>query len=508
MAIHVFGAIDVGSYELGLKIFEISRSKGIRLVDHMERRIDLGSDTYATGKISYFHIQQAGQVLAEFRKVMDNYRVEAYRAYGTSAIREMTNASLVLEQWEQQSGIHIDVISNSEQRFLDYKSIASKGEEFNRFIKDTCAIVDIGGGSIQISLFNEDKLSATQNMPLGILRLYDQISHIDMRTSQVESIVEELVGAQINTFVKLYLGDRKIHNIIVVDDYLSSVAEAMQTEYVNADKLSDIVRSAGRLGAANVARRLGIMDDSYNLVYLSGIMVNYIMQRFGAEKLWVPGVTLCDGMVYEYAENHKIIPPSHDFEGDIISCAVNVSKRYQGSEERERTLEKIAVAVFDATKKIHGLGKREKLLLRLSATLHDCGKYISMSNLADCSYNIIMSTEIIGLSHIEREIVANVVRFNHSDFVYYEEQNMASDIDRESYLTIAKLTAILRIVNGLDRSHKQKFGDIHITVKGDKMLISVKPGVDITLEKGMISRRAEFFEEVFGLTPVIKQRKS
>ncbi len=119
-----------------------------------------------------------------------------------------------------------------------------------------------------------------------------------------------------------------------------------------------------------------------------------------------------------------------------------------------------------------------------------------------------MSTEIIGLSHIEREIVANVVKFNHSDFIYFEEQQNASDLDEAAYQTIAKLTAILRIANGLDRSHKQKFGDIRVHIQGDRMILTVQAGIDITLEKGMISHRADFFEEVFGLTPVIKQAKN
>ncbi len=66
MAIHTFGAIDVGSYELGLKIYEISRGKGIRLVDHLERRVDLGSDTYETGKIRPSHVQEVTRILKEY----------------------------------------------------------------------------------------------------------------------------------------------------------------------------------------------------------------------------------------------------------------------------------------------------------------------------------------------------------------------------------------------------------------------------------------------------------
>ena len=189
----------------------------------------------------------------------------------------------------------------------------------------------------------------------------------------------------------------------------------------------------------------------------------------------------------------------HDFEQDIIACAQNISKRYMGSKKRSETLEKIALTIFDSMKKVHGLGKRERLLLRLAAMLHDCGKFISMMNLGECSYHIVMSTEIIGLSHTEREIVANVVKYNHADFDYPETVD---------YLTIAKLTAILRVANALDRSHKQKFKDIRTVLKDNRLVMTVASDADITLEKGLFKERADFFEEVFSVKPVIKQRKS
>ena len=109
---------------------------------------------------------------------MKSYDVTHYQAYGTSAMRETGNIDIVLEQLQQKTGLHIDVISNSEQRFLDYKSIALKNDEFSKIIEKSTAIVDIGGGSIQISLFDNDKLVSTQNLKLGVLRLYSMMEQL------------------------------------------------------------------------------------------------------------------------------------------------------------------------------------------------------------------------------------------------------------------------------------------------------------------------------------------
>lgn len=162
--------------------------------------------------------------------------------------------------------------------------------------------------------------------------------------------------------------------------------------------------------------------------------------------------------------------------------------------------------MFDSMKKVHGLGKRERLLLRLAALLHDCGKYITMTNVGEASYEIIMSTEIIGLSHVEREIVANVVRYNYRDFVYFGDR-MESRLDKQSYLTSAKLAAILRVATALDRSHKEKFRNIVASLRERQLVLTVDTTYDITLEKGLFSSKAAFFEEMFDIKPVIKRKR-
>ena len=141
-----------------------------------------------------------------------------------------------------------------------------------------------------------------------------------------------------------------------------------------------------------------------------------------------------------------------------------------------------------------------------------------MKNSNECGYALIMSTEIIGLSHLEREIIANVVRYNIRDFDYdmmqletEAGQDLAGVSDRTAItILIAKLTAILKLSNGLDRSHKQKFKTIKATLheQEQELVLSVDTAADITLEKGLIKPKAQFFEEVYSIRPVIRQKRN
>ena len=179
MSVKTFAAIDVGSFELTMKIFDFSGKNTMREIDCIRQRIDLGSDTYANGKISNEKMDDLCHTLKEFAQIMEAYKVIAYKAYGTSAIRETENTLILQDQIEQRTGIRVEILSNSEQRFLDYKSIASKGETFRRIIEEKTAILDIGGGSIQLSLFDKDTLVSTQNLRLGVLRLQELLNHLN-----------------------------------------------------------------------------------------------------------------------------------------------------------------------------------------------------------------------------------------------------------------------------------------------------------------------------------------
>ena len=514
MSIKTFAAIDIGSFELRMKIYEFSGKNHIREIDNIAHRLDLGSGTYANGKILSEKLDDLCRHLNEFVSIMKTYKVDAYKAYATSAIRETDNATIVQDQIKQRTNLEVRILSNSEQRFLDYKSVAAKGESFRRIIEENTAILDIGGGSIQLSLFENDTLVSTQNLRLGVLRLQEMMKQLGIGNAHTEDVIDEYISAQLAVYKKMYLKDRNLKNVILVDEYISpwalrrDLSEERKT-YIDREDFKSLTELLARESKLQCAVRLGISEERVSLVEISAILVKRICRLLGADMLWAPGVTLCDGMAYEYGEEIKMFRDEHDFEKDIVACALNISKKYMGSRKRSETLESITTVIFDSMKKIHGLGKRERLYLQLASILHDCGKYISLVNIGETSYDIIMATEIIGLSHVERQIVANVVRFNHSPFLYYgyRMENQVGLPDRNSYLTVAKLTAILRLANSLDRSHKQKLEGMKAVLQDNQLMVHITTSQDTTLESGFFELSKEFFREVYSVEPVLKVKR-
>ena len=270
------------------------------------------------------------------------------------------------------------------------------------------------------------------------------------------------------------------------------------------------------MNPAQIEEQFAVSREYASLLLPAAVIYKKFMDLTGAEMIWVPGIRLCDGIAAEYAAEKKFIKFKHNFDNDIISTSRNMAKRYKCLASHTETVENFALQLFDSMKKYHGMGTKERLLLQIAAIHHECGKFVSVRNANECAYRLIMATEIIGLSHLEREIVANVVRYNIRDFEYDMIRLEAEELSGQGKnggqtdvrILIAKLTALLRQANSMDRSHKGKLKGCRMTVKdGRLVIVSDYPG-DISLEASSFEQKASFFEEVFGIPPVLKKKKS
>ena len=507
MAVMTFAAIDIGSYEVSMKIFEFSKKIGFRELNDVRYSLELGKGVYSNGKLDTQMLDVLCETLNDFKRMMQDFGVVEYRACGTSALRELTNPLIIVEQIYRRTGFKVEILSNAEQHFLGYKSIAAIERGFKKMIQKGTAILDVGGGSLQVSLFDKDALVTTQSLKMGSLRIRQRLQELEKTTIHYDKLVEEFIRNDLTNFQRLYLKDRDIKNVILMGDFITDMIfqEEMKDKIITRDEFMKRYEDTVDKTEDVLAQEMEIDPEYASLVVPTMVVCRSFIDIFQAEALWAPGVSLLDGIAYDYAEKKKFIRSVHNFENDILVTSKNIAKRYSSSKSHIQGTMNLCLNIFDSMKKVHGMGMRERLLIQIAALLHDCGKYISMGNVSECSCQIIMSTEIIGLSSLERKMIAYAVRYNTTAFVYYDEiQMLGAGIDRESYIKIAKMTAILRLANAMDRSHCQKVKGIKTVLKDRELQMVMDSSQDISLELGLLQDKVAFFEEVFGIRLVIR----
>ncbi|MCD7813391.1 MAG: exopolyphosphatase [Lachnospiraceae bacterium] len=541
MALKTFAAVSIGSAVTEMKIFEFTQRRSMREIECISTRINLGLDVYEQGRISREHIDELCDVLNDFKRTMSGYRVSAYRVFATSAFRESRNRTILCDYIEKQTGLEIEVFTNAEQRFVDYQAIASTSEEFAAIIQNATAIVDISGSSTQISLFDKDKLITTQNIRVGNITTRENLLPLAKNGEHFEKLVRELMAYELAGFAKLYQKDRKIRNLIVLGGSLNEMmpmknflelqeqsafmlkkdtAEATGTG-TKKDTASDIripsltkeqferiYKDMIAQTPEEIAAKYDLPSDMTDAIVPSAIICRSLIENFDVDVVWMPGFSLNDGVSYDYGVRMGLVTRRHSFDEDILAAARSIAKRYKTSQSHIRNIGDIAVQIFDRMKKVHGLGEHERLLLQIAVILHSCGKFISLTDISGCTYNIILATEIIGLSQKDRAIVAYTVKYNTSPFIYYEELSGRTDLSAREYMIVGKLTAILRVANSLDRTHHQKCSNITVTLKEHELKISVASQQDLSLERGAFNEKVDFFEEMFNVRPVLKQKKT
>ena len=507
MAVMTFAAIDIGSYEVSMKIFELSKKIGFRELNDVRYSLELGKGVYSNGKLDTQMLDVLCETLNDFKRMMQDFGVVEYRACGTSALRELANPLIIVEQIYRRTGFKVEILSNAEQHFLGYKSIAAIERGFKKMIQKGTAILDVGGGSLQVSLFDKDALVTTQSLKMGSLRIRQRLQELEKTTIHYDKLVEEFIRNDLTNFQRLYLKDRDIKNVILMGDFITDMIfqEEMKDKIITRNEFMKRYEDTVDKTEDVLAQEMEIDPEYASLVVPTMVVCRSFIDIFQAEALWAPGVSLLEGIAYDYAEKKKFIRSVHNFENDILVTSKNIAKRYSSSKSHIQGTMNLCLNIFDSMKKVHGMGKRERLLIQIAALLHDCGKYISMGNVSECSYQIIMSTEIIGLSSLERKMIAYAVRYNTTAFVYYDEiQMLGAGIDRESYIKIAKMTAILRLANAMDRSHCQKVKGIKTVLKDRELQMVMDSSQDISLELGLLQDKVAFFEEVFGIRLVIR----
>lgn len=506
MAIKRFASIDVGSFELEMGIYEIDSKRGLRLLDSVRHVIALGSDTYATGVISYEMLQELLPVLEDFARIMKGYRCTLYRAVATSAMREAKNNMIVLDQIRTRTGIDVKIISNSEQRMLGLKALKVRGEHFEDLIQEGTAIVEIGFGSMQITLYDKGMMVGTQNLKLGALRLRDTLEGLNDARREEALILGEMVDHELDLYKRLHLRERNIKHLIAVGDPVRVMFDRVMRKLSRDPRRENLLdrASAERIYSyitkrthAELEQGLDVGTESAEILIPSAIVCERILDALKPEQVWFAGISLIDGIAADYALEHKLLKTEHDFDADIRSAVWEIGARY-GEEPKHRAyaLENTR-RLFDTIRKCQGFQERDRLLLEIAAMLHHCGRFINMGKASASSCNIIRATEIVGLSAKEHELISQVLK-NEEGSVLWSEMSMRA----------AKFTAMIRLAGALDRSAKQKSGGYKMKLnEKNQLIISANKSGNLALERLDFERNKAFFSGIFGIEPILREKR-
>ena len=193
-----------------------------------------------------------------------------------------------------------------------------------------------------------------------------------------------------------------------------------------------------------------------------------------------------------------------ELEQELISLFHTIGSRYLYDKKHAQQVERLSLIIFDKIAKAYGMGEHERLLLRATCILHDIGKYICMRSHSIYTYQLIMSTDIIGLSEKDKKIVA-LASYYHANRLFDKTNTLAPQVEKELVPVVAKLAAIVRLADALDRSYMQKIHSCSVTMKDNKLKVLAASKEDLTLEIWTFDDKSTFFEEVFGIEPILER---
>ena len=508
----VMSAIDIGSYSLKMKIVEIDESGNVRTIERLSKPASLGRDTFSAGKVSYETVEEICDIVTGFQSIMQEYQSRHYRAVATSAVREAQNQGYLVDQIKLKTGLKVEVLNNAQERYLTYKAIRENLPDHESVRGNGVMVVEVGSGSIEMTMYHQGRLQRTHNIKLGHLRLREVLAHLEQRTQDFPTLLDEYIESHLD--ILSFIKERyELNHFIALGSEMKVISKLCnQTDL--PDKLREIpMENFMRVFHEIIGKSTPMLARDYQLpgdmaaTLLPSIMVlKKCLELTTADRLYTPLVSLSDGIISDFIDQRFKTERLRDFQDDVQELARAIARKYHADMKHALDVEEKAVTLFDALKKTHGMKEKEKYLLRLAAALHDIGKFVNLNHHYEHSYDLIKASEILGLSEEELEIVANVARY-HSSTVPHDTHPNYQRLRPRDRVTTAKLVAIIRIADALDRTHTQKIRNIRVDLQGREMLIKADAVADTLLEEWTFEVKSEFFQEVFGIRPLLKVKR-
>ncbi|MBR1628057.1 MAG: hypothetical protein IJ679_02175, partial [Lachnospiraceae bacterium] len=220
----VYASIHVGSFGISLKVFEIVKGKRVRQIDEKRRRMDLSQDILLHDKLSREHLLEIIDTLRDMKETILSYKADDFDVYAGFALQSASNAQTLIDQAALATGMQIQILDNSRQRFIVYKALCSM-EHFSELVSELTVIVDAGGSGVQLTLFSDGKLLHTQHVYLGATNIWDNLRKIRQSADSREALLKMLY-AEIESFADTFLGEQIPKRLIIINNPIVSIKRA------------------------------------------------------------------------------------------------------------------------------------------------------------------------------------------------------------------------------------------------------------------------------------------
>jgi exopolyphosphatase/guanosine-5'-triphosphate,3'-diphosphate pyrophosphatase len=489
-------AIDVGSNSVHMIVCQVRPDASFEVVDREKDMIRLGAGA-VNGKLPETNLATALASLAKFRRLAESHGVDEIVVAATSAIREADNGTDLITQARRQLGLRVRVISGVEEARLIHLSAAyAIGIGSSRGV-----VLDIGGGSTEVTLGTAARMESGRSFKLGAIRLAEKFAASDPLSRRDEDRLIRHIARETAGFLT-QLRRRGFHRVIGTSGTIQALgglafgANAPKPDDVRRVVVPavDISRLRQSLVEMSLDERLnmpGLDPRRADLAAVGAILLDELLIRLRAKELTLCDFALREGLILEYIKrNIKHIRTAERYPDVRRRSVIELAERCAYIPDHAGQVARLSLALFDATRLRHGLGAREREWLEYAALLHDIGTHISYDAHHKHSQYLIRYGGLRGFDPDEIEIIGLVARY-HRQAEPRKSHEGYGHLSRPRRRTVKWLSAIVRLAEGLDRSHGQVVRELRLRTTRNGVRIALRVKSEAELEQWAAGRHAE-----------------
>ena len=497
--------LDVGSSSFRLMIVDCHADGTWNVVDRAAKPVPLGRDVFSSGRVGRATLTRGLQVLGGFCELLAGWRIAPADTLviATSALREARNGDTFVDRVALRTGLRINVVGEVEESQLTYLAVRQAvSAELPALLRATALVAEVGGGHTTLILVKRGHISALRTLKVGTVRMGRPLQLAAGADAPPRQIVEELLRPTLATVQKdLQLARVGTFIAIGSDVSLPAVAAggpgASPISRLSRADFDRFIEDSIAKPVAEVERDLQISYSDAELLVPGLLMYRSCLDLTAASEMIVARVSIREGLLIRHGVAPSTGAPG-ELPAQVNANAISVGRRYRFDERHARHVALLACRLFDALPEEHGLDPSCRLLLEVSAMLHDIGMVIRASGHHKHGHYIVNNSEIFGLDGRDRAIVANVVRY-HRRALPSPSHPSYMNLPRSDRIVVSKLAALLRVADALDRSHQARVRDLQVEQSDEEVTIRCRCGGSLALERLAMERKADLFQEVFGL---------